>query len=209
MGGRVFQSFEKAWIRLKSEHGSISLFVLIMMIVLLPYTFWVGVHLPQKIQATYAIKQMAMNTADSIITRLDESALSDGRVRVDVEQGMEIADLMIRGTLNLDENYNPSGEGLLKERVPVWYATSLDRLDTVEDDGRVYYKLPEETGVYVYFLNEPERTFTILTENGPIEIANTSVVVRANVPIETGGLASRTMITKTGVSEVTLNESGG
>lgn len=208
---KIKQSIQHVFSRMKNKQGSISMFVLIMMLVLLPWTIWVGVHLPQKVQATYSVKQMAINTANSIITRLDETALSEGHVRVDVAEGVEIAELMVKGTLNLDENYNPSGEGLLQERVPIWYAFSLDDLKTVEnaDSGDVYYKLPNETGVYVFFINEPTEKLTVLTENGPVELENTSVIVRANIPIETGGLASRTMITKTGIAEATLNDTGG
>mgnify|MGYP001277063028 CR=1 FL=1 len=197
--------------RLKNQQGTISLYVLILMIVFVPFTIWVGVQLPEKIQATYTIKQMAMNTADSMITRLDQDALSHGRVKVDVSEGTKVAELMIRGTLHLDAEGKPSGKGVLKDTIPIHFSETVADMEKIEnpDTGEIRYKLPDATGVYVYILNEPSNPVTILTESGPIIVDHTTAIVRANIPIETGGFASRTMIHKTGVAEAVLNETGG
>lgn len=198
--------------KFREEKGSISMFVMVLMIVLLPFGLWVGVQLPEKIQATYAVKQMAMNTADSIITRLDESALSQGHVRVDIDEAREIADLIIRETLNLDSEGNPSGKGVLKEPIQIHFLDGNDLIPVDESyNGQPTYTLPRDPGVYVYILNEPTPRY-VYTEwrSDPVWIENTSVIVRANIPIQTFTEASRTMISKTGVSEATINhETGG
>lgn len=187
------------------------------MIFFLPFAIWVGVHLPIKYEATYAIKQMTSNTADSIVSRLDKESLAKGIVWIDTEEAKETAELMVKGTLNLDEDWLASEGGILNHDntdgpFPFHFVEIRDSYTLEEEfpvdereDGEIV--LPREKGVYVYVLNGlPYGEVVKFKDLPPIE--NTSVIVRANIPVSTGSLfggEEGTVITRTGVSEAQLH----
>lgn len=183
-----------------NEKGSVSIYVLIFMIFFLPFVIWVGVQLPIKIESTYSVKQMVSNTADSIISRVDIEELAAGRIAVNMDEAKDVAKPMIQNTLNLDENNDPSGKGLLKENIPIEIVEGIWHLPQDENEE---YMLPQEVGVYVYIVNNPTGSVMRIANLLPIE--RTSVIVQANIPIEDGGfMGGRTVIHKTGFSEAQL-----
>lgn len=183
-----------------NEKGSASMYFIIFMMFFLPFAIWVGVQLPLKYETTYTVKQMVSNTADSIISQLDNDALARGVVSVKANDADEIAREMIHTTLNTDEEGQPSGEGILKDPVPIHSPLSLDDITSLpqnEETGE--YILPQETGVYVYIINNPPKVIDI---EGLLPIDHTSVVVHANIPVTANGT---TVIHRTGVSEAQIH----
>lgn len=189
---------------LKKETGSASMYMIIFMVFFLPFALWIGVKLPMKIESTYTIKQMVDNAADSAVSRLDEESLTQGEVAIDPTEANEVVNALIRKTLNLDENGNPSGKGILKEQIPFYSPLTIQNIQSLPKDSKTgEYILPEDVGVYVYIVNNPTTSISV---KGILPITKTSVIVRANIPIENGGwLGNRVVVHKTGVSEAELN----
>ena len=109
----------KKWLKqqlkraIHNESGSISMYILIFMVFFLPFAVWIGVHLPVKFELSQQLKQIVSNTADSMIVRLDQERLSQGKVEVDFDEAVEIGKEMMRKSLGLDENWRADNEGLL------------------------------------------------------------------------------------------------
>lgn len=215
---------------LKNQNGSITMYTIIFMIFFLPFALWVGVNLPMKYQYTYEIKELVSNTADSMISRLDYDELAKGHVKIDEVEAVELAEDMIRSGFNLDTNDNPSGEGILKETIPIRevitiddsnlsafadrdgagvYTLSLPSIQnklhgTKQEEELVNNEIQEKKGVHLYIINEPSTAFKIKGINSPI--TETTVIVHAVIPVENGGLlGGRTVIHRTGVSEAQIN----
>lgn len=186
---------------IRNEKGSISIYVIIFMVFFLPFICWIGVQLPLKYEVQDSVKQITSNTTDSMISRLDSNLLADGLVEVDVNEAMQVADSMIRTSLNLDENGNPKGDGILQEHIDINGPYTLEDLDDLKvEDGA--YVLPQDPGVYVYVLNHPSQ----INIKGLLPINQTSVIVQANIPVETKGLlGGRALIHKTGFSEAKID----
>lgn len=199
-----------------NQKGSTSIYFIIFMIFFLPFAIWVGVHLPVKYEATYTVKQMTSNTADSIVSRLDKEALSRGVVWIDPVEAEDVARRMIQTTLNLDDDWFSSEEGILNHDnddgpfpfhfVEIRDSYSLQNEFPIDErvDGEII--LPEEKGVYVYVLNGLPYGEEVKFK-GLLPIDKTSVIVRANIPVSTGslfGVEEGTVISKTGVSEAQI-----
>ena len=216
-----------------NEEGSIMTYVIIFMVFFLPFAVWVGVQLPIKYQYTYEIKQTTNNMADSMISRLDETELAKGKVVVKEEEALEVATSMMRAAYNLDENLEPINDGVIKEKLNLHFhwLDGLEEIGSVfdEEEGELVlpdYKLPDECenpeyrngqperceikphetdGVHVFVLNGIAEGTQIHFQNIELPIQNTSVIVHANIPVETDGLlGGRTVITRTGISEAEI-----
>ena len=124
---------------------------------------------------------------------------------------------MVRGTLNLDKDWLASEDGILNHdntdgQFPFYFVEIKDSYGLQEEptlskkhEGEII--LPREKGVYVYVLNGLPYSEVVKFEDLP-PIENTSVIVRANIPISTGSLfggEEGTVITRTGVSEAQLH----
>ncbi len=184
---------------IKNENGSVSVYFIIFMIFFLPFAIWIGVQLPVKYELGDEVTQMVQNTADSIISRLDQPALASGTLKIDEQEATTVADSIIKESLNLDDNFDPSGKGVLKEHIPVYiqHIDDLSNLSVDPDTGA--YVLPQDVGVYVYLIDNPSQPIQI-EDVSPID--KTSVVVQANIPVEDGGMfGMRNVIHRTGVSE--------
>lgn len=185
----------------RNETGSVSVYFIIFMIFFLPFSIWIGVQLPLKYEAGYKVNQMAQNTADSIVSRLDHVELANGRVAIDLVEAEEVSNMIVRTVLNLDEHNNPSGKGLIPrdEKIPI----ELLSWSTLEKDTKSNeYLLPEEVGVYVYVINNPTETIKI---KNLLPLDKTSVVVHAVIPVEDGGMfGHRNIIKRTGVAEAEI-----
>lgn len=204
---RIKQSVE-------NNKGSAMMYFIIFMIFFLPFAIWVGIHLPIKYESTYTIKQMVSNTADSIVSRLHEEEIAEGKVWINPNLAKEVAVSMVKETLNVeyveaDKHFIVSDQSVIgSKQIPFHFTEFKDLIDinndiTLEKDGNGTFILPDSKGIYVYILNGlpygEEVKFKDLT---PIE--NTSVIVRANIPVSTGSLfggEEGTVIKKTGYSE--------
>lgn len=187
----------------KNETGSISMYVLIFMVFFLPFVIWVGVNLPLKMEGTHEVKQMTSNTADSIISRLDESELTKGKVVIDYAKAKPIAEDMVRSTLKLDENDMPSGEGMLQDQIPI-KVSDLSGLESLPKTSEGAYELPSEAGVFIYIVNNPTEKKILIDKLSPID--KTTAIVQANIPFgKVSMINGKTMIHKTGVSEAGLH----
>lgn len=189
--------------KINNENGSISIYIIIFMVFFLPFALWVGSQVPLKYEMSETVRQMTYNTADSMISRLDQSSIASGHPEIDVAEAMSVADSMLRKTMNLDIDGNPTGKGMLKEQISIIGPfTESDILALPVEDGDIV--LPTDVGVYVYVLNNPSMLSGI-TIKGLNPILNNSVIVRANIPLVSGGLGGRAVVHQTGVSEVSLN----
>jgi len=214
----------KKWLKqqlkraIHNESGSISMYILIFMVFFLPFAVWIGVHLPVKFELSQQLKQIVSNTADSMIVRLDQERLSQGKVEVDFDEAVEIGKEMMRKSLGLDENWQADNEGLLIYDKPIpFYAKEITSIyalkeefgDTMENGE---YVIPEDVGVYIYVLNNLPYGQSIKFKGLlAIEDSSAVVIVRANIPVG-GGYASpgkaTTVIHQTGVSEANIHTKG-
>jgi|SRR5690625_2469059 len=202
---------EKFLSKLKNEQGSIMLYTIIFMIFFLPFSIWVGVQIPIRYQQTYEIRQNTHNTADSMISRIDQTALSSGLIRVDPIEAYEVGDSMTKVAYKLDDDYQPSGGGVLREEIPFYFhnLNGLYEIDSafVEEDGA--YTMPKEPGVHAFVLNGIPEGAKIHFKGVKTPVEKTSVIVHSAIPIEDGGVfGSRIIIQRTGISEVEFNLGG-
>lgn len=192
---------KEGWSLIQNEKGNIMLYFIIMAMILTPFAIWIGVQLPLQVEGSKNIKHIVYNTADSMISRVDKELLQTGILEVDVEEASEVGKKILLSSFNLDEKGNPSGNGLIKQHIPIYTLTSMvdEEGKPLEKNAKGQYILPKKVGIYLYILNSPKEPIYI---KGLLSVNKTSVLVHANIPLEVKGVfASKNIIHHTGFSE--------
>ena len=66
--------------KLKEQTGAISIFTIMVLVVLLPLAFWVGIELPKMHEANQRVKDAVDSASSSSVTIIDESEFADGKI---------------------------------------------------------------------------------------------------------------------------------
>lgn len=66
--------------KLKDKTGAVSIYVIIIMTVLLPFVIWVGIELPKMHENNQLVKDAVDSSSASTITLIDDSGFSGGKV---------------------------------------------------------------------------------------------------------------------------------
>lgn len=179
--------------KLKEKNGSISVFVIIILVFLLPFAIWVGIELPKTHELNQRVKDAVDSASASAVTSIDSASINgDTKVIPLNEMGATgIAVQIFASKMGLDVKGDASNieltppEGSIIQNAVVQVAV-----------------LDEEDGV----TGDPSKPFYYQTKNGRKKIENSTVIVTATVTYEKIGFLGRDItVTHVGMSQAKMN----
>lgn len=179
--------------KLKETNGSISVYVIIILVFLMPFAIWVGIELPKTHEINQRVKDAVDSASASAVTAIDSSSINGDStvIPLDREGAKGIAVQIFASKMGLKVQGDASNIEVVPKEGSI-----------IEDAVLEVDVLDEESGV----TGDTSRPFYVQTQNGKRKIENSTVIVTATVTYQKIGFMGRDItVTHVGMSQAKMN----